>query len=104
MKRFVAGLSYKTAPVELREKVAVTPARLRVCAATVAGQESSAILPRVSCSRPGCQRSWRGDSTQRKARAEALFLEGADMSQEPFDFIIAQFVCERLHLFLATFL
>ena len=29
MKLFVAGLSYKTAPVELREKLAVHPSRLR---------------------------------------------------------------------------
>jgi glutamyl-tRNA reductase len=31
MKIFVAGLSYKTAPVELREKLAVHPSRLRCC-------------------------------------------------------------------------
>ena len=31
MKLFVAGLSYKTAPVELREKLAVHPSRLRCC-------------------------------------------------------------------------
>src|SRR5208337_1333434 len=29
MKLFVAGLSYKTAPVEVREKLAVHPSRLR---------------------------------------------------------------------------
>src|SRR5437763_114207 len=29
MKLFVAGLSYKTAPVELREQLAVSPAELR---------------------------------------------------------------------------
>src|SRR5215472_19177656 len=29
MKLFVAGLSYKTAPVDLREKLAVHPSRLR---------------------------------------------------------------------------
>ena len=31
MTLFVAGLSYKTAPVELREKLAVHPSRLRCC-------------------------------------------------------------------------
>ena len=31
MKVFVAGLSYKTAPVELRERLAVHPTRLRCC-------------------------------------------------------------------------
>ena len=30
-KIFVAGLSYKTAPVEVREQLAVTPGRLRCC-------------------------------------------------------------------------
>jgi len=30
VKLFVAGLSYKTAPVELREQLAVTPSKL-VC-------------------------------------------------------------------------
>src|SRR5690242_17920428 len=31
MKLFVAGLSYKTAPVEVREKLAVLASRLRCC-------------------------------------------------------------------------
>ncbi len=31
MKLFVAGLSYKTAPVEVRERLAVQPTRLRCC-------------------------------------------------------------------------
>jgi len=31
MKLFVAGLSYKTAPVAIREKVAVSAGRVRCC-------------------------------------------------------------------------
>ena len=31
MKLFVAGLNYRTAPVQLREKLAVHPSRLRCC-------------------------------------------------------------------------
>jgi glutamyl-tRNA reductase len=46
MKVFVAGLSYKTAPVEVREKVAVTPARLRCqgCRLKLAGNLSELVI------------------------------------------------------------
>src|SRR5215470_12877817 len=46
MKLFVAGLSYKTAPVELREKLAVHPTRLRChgCRLKLAGNLSEVVL------------------------------------------------------------
>ena len=46
MKLFVAGLSYKTAPVELREKLAVHPSRWRChgCRLKVAGNLSEVVL------------------------------------------------------------
>ena len=45
-KLFVAGLSYKTAPVELREKLAVHPSRLRCygCRLKIAGNLSEVVL------------------------------------------------------------
>jgi glutamyl-tRNA reductase len=46
MKLFVAGLSYKTAPVALREKLAVHPSRLRCCGCRLklAGNLSELVL------------------------------------------------------------
>ena len=46
MKLFVAGISYKTAPVEVREKLSVTPSRLRCCGCRlkVAGDLSEVVL------------------------------------------------------------
>ena len=46
MKIFVAGLSYKTAPVELREKLAVHASKLRCsgCRVKLAGNLSEAVL------------------------------------------------------------
>src|SRR3954469_11471883 len=46
MKLFVAGLSYKTAPVQLREKLAVHPSRLRCfgCRLKLAGELSEVVL------------------------------------------------------------
>ncbi len=46
MKLFVAGLSYKTAPVELREKLAVHPSRQRCygCRLKIAGNLSEVVL------------------------------------------------------------
>ena len=46
MKLFVAGLSYKTAPVELREKLAVHPSRLRCqgCRLKLMGNLSEVVL------------------------------------------------------------
>jgi glutamyl-tRNA reductase len=46
MKLFVAGLSYKTAPVEVRERLAVAPARLRCsgCRLKVAGALNELVL------------------------------------------------------------
>ncbi len=46
MKLFVAGLSYKTAPVEMREKLAVHPSRLRChgCRLKISGNLSEVVL------------------------------------------------------------
>lgn len=46
MKLFVAGLSYKTAPVEVREKLAITPDRLRChgCRLKLSGNLSELVL------------------------------------------------------------
>ncbi|HYG36384.1 MAG TPA: glutamyl-tRNA reductase, partial [Clostridia bacterium] len=46
MKIFVAGLSYKTAPVEIRERLALQPARLRCygCRLKLAGQLSEVVV------------------------------------------------------------
>src|SRR5262245_7532329 len=46
MNLFVAGLSYKTAPVEIREKLAVHPSRLRCsgCLLKLAGSLSEVVL------------------------------------------------------------
>ncbi len=46
MKLFVAGLSYKTAPVEVRERLAVHPSRLRChgCRLKLAGNLSEVVL------------------------------------------------------------
>src|SRR3974377_1562746 len=46
MKLFVAGLSYKTAPVELREKLAVHPSRLRCygCRLRLGGNLAEVVL------------------------------------------------------------
>ena len=46
MKLFVAGLSYKTAPVELREKLAVHPSRLRChgCRLKLGGNLEEVVL------------------------------------------------------------
>ncbi len=46
MKIFVAGLSYKTAPVELREKLAVHASRLRCygCRLKLEGNLSEVVL------------------------------------------------------------
>src|SRR6476646_1156515 len=46
MKLFVAGLSFKTAPVEVREKLAVHPSRLRCCGCRLklAGGLSEVVL------------------------------------------------------------
>ena len=46
MNLFVAGLSYKTAPVEIREKLAVHPSRLRCsgCLLKLAGGLSEVVL------------------------------------------------------------
>src|SRR5215831_1422214 len=46
MKLFVAGLSYKTAPVAVREKLAVHPSRLRChgCRLKLGGSLSEVVL------------------------------------------------------------
>ncbi len=46
MKLFAVGLSYKTAPVEVREQIAVTPGKLRCrsCRLKIAGELSEVVL------------------------------------------------------------
>src|SRR6266496_4345675 len=46
MKIFVAGLSYKTAPVELREKLAVSPGKLRCagCRVKIGGALAETVV------------------------------------------------------------
>src|ERR1041385_9421353 len=52
MKLFVAGLSYKTAPVELREKLAVHPTRLRCCGCRLKlGRNLSEVVLLSTCNR-----------------------------------------------------
>jgi|ERR1043166_10903 glutamyl-tRNA reductase len=52
MKLFVAGLSYKTAPVELREKLAVHPTRLRCCGCRLKlGGNLSEVVLLSTCNR-----------------------------------------------------
>jgi glutamyl-tRNA reductase len=52
MKLFVAGLSYKTAPVELREKLAVHPSRLRCCGCRLKlGGDLSEVVLLSTCNR-----------------------------------------------------
>jgi len=51
-KLFVAGLSYKTAPVELREKLAVSPSGLRCCGCRLKiGGELSEVVLLSTCNR-----------------------------------------------------
>src|SRR5262249_25035483 len=79
MKLFVAGLSYKTAPVEVREKLAVLASRQRCCGCRlkVAGDLSEVVL--VST----CNRVEVYGVTPHKGNISRLFRE---LSVTDFDF------------------
>lgn len=80
MKLFVAGLSYKTAPVEVREKLAVAPARLRClgCRLKVGGSLSELVLV-STCNRVEVY----GVSTWAAAQVHRIF---SLLSDSDFDF------------------
>ena len=80
MKLFVAGLSYKTAPVEVREKLAVPAARLRCCECRLklTGNVSELVLV-STCNRVEIY----GVATQTGPNVARLFQE---LSGSDFDF------------------
>src|SRR6266567_3768190 len=86
MKLFVAGLSYKTAPVELREKLAVHPSRLRCCGCRlkIAGNLSEVVLL-STCNRVEIY----GVTPWAKGKVHRLFqvLAGSDVDFTPHLYI-----------------
>jgi glutamyl-tRNA reductase len=80
MKLFVAGLSYKTAPVEVREKLAIAPARLRClgCRLKVGGGLSELVLV-STCNRVEIY----GVSSWAEGQVQRLFQQ---LSDSDFDF------------------
>src|SRR5581483_3194573 len=86
MKLFVAGLSYKTAPVELREKLAVHPSRLRCygCRLKLAGGLSEVVLL-STCNRVEIY----GVTPWPQGRVEGLFrqLSGGAVDVTPYLYI-----------------
>jgi glutamyl-tRNA reductase len=97
MKLFVAGLSYKTAGVEVREKVAVSPARVRCagCKLKVAGGLAEVVLL-STCNRVEIY----GVSDRPQASARDLFRmlarDGVDVSSHVY---LKQGVDALQHLF-----
>src|SRR6266536_2423005 len=83
MKLFVAGLSYKTAPVEVREQIAVTPGKLRCCSCRlkIAGELSEVVLL-STCNRVEIY----GVTSRLNGRLDALFqlLTGKDLDLRPY--------------------
>jgi glutamyl-tRNA reductase len=86
MKLFVAGLSYKTAPVAVRERLAVQAGRLRCCGCRlkVRGNLSEVVLV-STCNRVEIY----GAAPVVKGRVESLFQElgGSDMDFTPFLYV-----------------
>jgi glutamyl-tRNA reductase len=86
MKLFVAGLSYKTAPVELREKLAVAPGKLRCagCRLKIAGNLSEVVLL-STCNRVEIY----GVGSWIKGRVHRLFqvLSASDADFSPYLYI-----------------
>jgi glutamyl-tRNA reductase len=86
MKLFVAGLSYKTAPVEIREKLAVQAARLRChgCRLKLAGNLSELVLV-STCNRVEIY----GVAPQANQNLASLFghLSPADLDWTPYLYI-----------------
>jgi glutamyl-tRNA reductase len=83
MKLFVAGISYKTAPVAVRERLAVSAGRLRCCGCRLKlrGNLSEVVLV-STCNRVEIY----GAAPVLKARVEALFQElgGSDIDWSPY--------------------
>lgn len=100
MNLFVAGLSYKTAPVDVREKLAISAARLRCygCRLKLAGNLSELVLV-STCNRVELY----GVTLGSNANVSRLFQE---LSGSEFDFSPYLFVKEGLeaveHLFSVT--
>jgi len=86
MKLFVAGLSYKTAPVEVREKLAVPSARARCCACRLklAGNLSELVLV-STCNRVEIY----GVSSEDMPNVRRLFetLSGSDFDFSPYLYV-----------------
>ncbi len=86
MRFFVAGLSYKTAPVEFREKLAVHPSRLRCsgCRLKMAGNLSEVVLV-STCNRVEIY----GVSSEVNGNAQRLFqeLSGQPIDPSPFVYV-----------------
>src|SRR6516165_9829539 len=86
MKLFVAGLSYKTAPVEVREKLAVLASRLRCCGCRlkVAGNLTEVVLV-STCNRVEVY----GVAARVNANLARLFqeLSGSDFDFTPYIYL-----------------
>jgi glutamyl-tRNA reductase len=86
MKLFLAGLSYKTAPVEVREKLAVAPARLRClgCRLKVGASLSELVLV-STCNRVEVY----GVSTWAQGQVHRLFqlLSDSDFDFTPYLYV-----------------
>jgi glutamyl-tRNA reductase len=86
MNLFVAGLSYKTAPVDIREKLAVQAGRLRCygCRLKVRGNLSEVVLV-STCNRVEVY----GVAPVVKGRVESLFQElgGGDFDYSPYLYV-----------------
>jgi glutamyl-tRNA reductase len=82
MKLFVAGLSYKTAPVEVREQIAVAPGKLRCCSCRlkIAGELSEVVLL-STCNRVEIY----GVTSRLNGRLDQLFrlLSGSELDVRP---------------------
>src|SRR3974390_3035667 len=91
MKLFVAGLSYKTAPVEVREKLAISASRVPClgCRLKVAGKLSELVLV-STCNRVELY----GVAPEGEPNTIRLFQE---LSDSQFDFSPYLFVKEGVH-------
>lgn len=86
MKLFVAGLSYKTAPVQVREKLAIAPARLRCLGCRLmVGASLSELVVVSTCNRVEVY----GVSSWARAQVQRLFsiLSDSDFDFTPFLYV-----------------
>ncbi|MBI2926955.1 MAG: glutamyl-tRNA reductase [Verrucomicrobia bacterium] len=101
MKLFVAGISYKTAPVEVREKLSVTPSRLRCCGCrlNVAGGLSEVVLL-STCNRVEIY----GVASRVEGRVAALFelLAGTELELGSHLYVHTEEAAIRHLLFVAS--